>query len=67
MADAFASLPLLSKDWTNYNPSDPGMTILENLTLFETLQGELLLSLVAQPKQLLAGLLQLLLVVLLAL
>ncbi|MCR4891520.1 MAG: hypothetical protein K5989_05005 [Lachnospiraceae bacterium] len=39
MDDAFASLPLISGEWTNFNPSDPGMTILENLTVFETLQG----------------------------
>ncbi len=39
MADIYTDLPTLSREWTNYNPSDPGITILENLTLFETLQG----------------------------
>ncbi len=39
MADNYSALPILSKEWTNYNPSDPGITILENLTLFEALQG----------------------------
>ncbi len=39
MADNFAALPLLSREWTNFNPSDPGITILENLTAFEALQG----------------------------
>ncbi|MBR2186658.1 MAG: baseplate J/gp47 family protein [Lachnospiraceae bacterium] len=39
MTDAYAALPLISKEWTNYNPSDPGITILENLVVFESLQG----------------------------
>lgn len=39
MADNLSALPLITREWTNYNPSDPGMTMLENLTLFETLQG----------------------------
>lgn len=39
MADAVAAIPLLSEEWTNHNVSDPGITILENLVLFETLQG----------------------------
>lgn len=39
MEDAISSIPLISKEWTNHNPSDPGITILENLVLFETLQG----------------------------
>ncbi len=39
MADAVSQIPLLSDEWTNHNPSDPGITILENLVLFETLQG----------------------------
>ena len=39
MAENMAALPLISKEWTNYNASDPGITILENLTIFEALQG----------------------------
>ena len=39
MADAIAAIPLLSEEWTDHNVSDPGITILENLVLFETLQG----------------------------
>ncbi|MCR5411077.1 MAG: baseplate J/gp47 family protein [Lachnospiraceae bacterium] len=39
MTDALASIPLISSEWTNHNPSDPGITILENLVLFEALQG----------------------------
>ena len=30
--------PFYSEEWTNRNPSDPGITILENLTAFEALQ-----------------------------
>ncbi|MBQ4481678.1 MAG: baseplate J/gp47 family protein [Lachnospiraceae bacterium] len=37
--EAISLIPLLSKEWTNFNPSDPGITILENLTAFESLQG----------------------------
>ena len=39
MEDVMRELPLRSSEWTNYNPSDPGMTILENLTAFSALQG----------------------------
>ncbi len=39
MADNYTSIPLLSREWTNFNPSDPGITILENLTAFEALQA----------------------------
>lgn len=38
MTEALARIPLYSSEWTNYNPSDPGITILENLTAFEHLQ-----------------------------
>lgn len=33
-----ARIPLYSQEWTNYNPSDPGITVLENLTAFQALQ-----------------------------
>ena len=36
--EAISRIPLYTKDWTNFNSSDPGITILENLTGFETLQ-----------------------------
>ncbi len=39
MADAISAIPLITDEWTNHNPSDPGITILENLILFEALQG----------------------------
>lgn len=38
MAEALMQIPLYSEEWTNYNPSDPGITILESLTAFEYLQ-----------------------------
>jgi len=39
MEDVMRELPIRSKEWTNYNASDPGITILENLTAFSALQG----------------------------
>ena len=38
MEDVYAEIPIYSEEWTNYNPSDPGITILENLTAFLLLQ-----------------------------
>ena len=38
--EAVASIPIYTDEWTNYNASDPGITILENLSLFETLQQD---------------------------
>jgi hypothetical protein len=37
-SDALAQIPLYTSDWTDYNQSDPGITILENLTAFQVLQ-----------------------------
>ena len=39
MEDVMRELPIRSSEWTNYNASDPGITILENLTAFLALQG----------------------------
>ncbi len=40
--EAVSQIPIYSKDWTNYNISDPGITILENFAAFLALQqGEL--------------------------
>lgn len=36
--EAIARIPLYSKEWTNYNVSDPGITILENFSAFMALQ-----------------------------
>lgn len=38
--EAAAQILLYSKDWTNYNISDPGITILENFAAFLALQQE---------------------------
>lgn len=38
LEEAIAQIPIYSKDWTNYNPSDPGITILENFSAFQELQ-----------------------------
>lgn len=40
ISEAIMQIPLYTTEWTNFNPSDPGMTILENLTAFEGLQQE---------------------------
>lgn len=36
--DSIARIPLYSREWTNYNISDPGITILENFSAFMALQ-----------------------------
>lgn len=33
-----AQIPVYSKEWTNYNSSDPGITLLENMTAFQLVQ-----------------------------
>ena len=40
IAEAIAQIPFYSDEWTNYNLSDPGITMLENLTAFTALQRE---------------------------
>ncbi|MBR5420217.1 MAG: baseplate J/gp47 family protein [Lachnospiraceae bacterium] len=37
--EAIAEIPLYSKEWTNFNVSDPGITILENFSAFSALQA----------------------------
>ncbi|MBQ9438785.1 MAG: baseplate J/gp47 family protein [Lachnospiraceae bacterium] len=37
--EAISRIPLYTKEWTNFNVADPGITILETLTGFNTLQG----------------------------
>lgn len=36
--DALYQIPLICEEWTNFNPSDPGMTIVENLSAVNILQ-----------------------------
>ena len=40
LMEAIAQIPLYSREWTNFNPSDPGITMLQNLTAFQMLQQE---------------------------
>ncbi|MCM1257769.1 MAG: hypothetical protein NC307_07930 [Roseburia sp.] len=40
MGEAIVKIPLYSKEWTNYNPTDPGITVLENLSAFSALQRQ---------------------------
>lgn len=40
IGEAITQIPVYSSEWTNFNPSEPAVTILENLSLFETLQQE---------------------------
>ncbi len=40
MAEAIADIPLYTDEWTNFNPSDPGITILETVLGFGSLQQE---------------------------
>ncbi len=41
-AEALSRVPLYTKEWTNFNPSDPGITMLQNLTAFSLLQQSLI-------------------------
>ena len=38
MAEALNKIPLYSREWTNFNRSDPGITMLQNLSAFQVLQ-----------------------------
>ena len=38
--EALHLIPLYSKEWTNFNMSDPAITVLENFTAFQALQME---------------------------
>ncbi len=42
--DAITTIPLYTDEWTDFNPADPGITILENLIGFETLQQDHILE-----------------------
>lgn len=51
ISEAIMQIPLYTSEWTNFNPSDPGMTILENLTAFEALQQESIRQITPRIKQ----------------
>ena len=38
LAEAISQIPLYSDEWTNYNNSDPGITMVQNLSAFSLLQ-----------------------------
>ncbi len=38
MQEAIMQIPMYSKEWTNFNPSDPAITTLENLSVYTILQ-----------------------------
>ena len=38
MEEIYSKIPIYSGEWTNFNPSDPGITILENFSAFQILQ-----------------------------
>ena len=40
LSEALAQIPLYSDEWTNFNISDPGITVLQNFTAFNILQQE---------------------------
>lgn len=40
MEEIYSKIPIYSGEWTNYNPSDPGITILENFSAFQILQQD---------------------------
>lgn len=42
LGEALARIPLYTNEWTNFNVSDPGVTILQNLSSFSMLQQSLL-------------------------
>lgn len=54
--EAVAQIPIYSKDWTNYNISDPGITILENFSAFLALQQSELNEVPEKIKEKLLGL-----------
>ncbi|MCR5594706.1 MAG: baseplate J/gp47 family protein [Lachnospiraceae bacterium] len=50
MEDVLKELPLRSSEWTNYNASDPGITIVEYLTAYSALQGAEIVALSYRAK-----------------
>ena len=40
MGEHYSRIPIYSDEWTNFNPADPGITMLENLTALEIIQQD---------------------------
>ncbi len=51
MTEAVTNIPIYTDEWTNFNPSDPGITILETLIGFATLQQDSMDDIPAQVRQ----------------
>ncbi len=51
ITEALMEVPLYTKEWTNFNPSDPGVTILENLTAFHAVQTNRINEITPQVRQ----------------
>ena len=57
LGEALARIPLYTNEWTNFNVSDPGVTILQNLSSFSLLQQSLLDEVTDELRERLLGLL----------
>ena len=57
LSEALARIPLYTNEWTNFNVSDPGITILQNLSSFSLLQQSLLDEVTDELREKLLGLL----------
>ena len=40
MEENYGKIPIYSSEWTNYNPSDPGITIMETLSALQIIQQD---------------------------
>ncbi len=49
--EALSQIPLYTKEWTNFNPSDPAVTILETLCGYETVQQEMIFNVPFEVQQ----------------
>lgn len=56
MIQAMTQIPLYTDDWTDFNASEPGVTLLEILSGFETIQQEKLLDIPQRVRRNLLGL-----------
>ncbi|MDR1605115.1 MAG: baseplate J/gp47 family protein [Gracilibacteraceae bacterium] len=57
LEEAIAQIPLYGSEWTNFNVSDPGVTILQNLTSFNYLQQTAINTVTDETRQKLLALL----------
>lgn len=56
MQEAMSQILLYQSEWTNYNVSDPGIAVLENLTAFQALQRSSLYQVSDQAMEMLCSL-----------